>query len=82
MAHQLIDHPGRDAGVLQPGREGVPEIMNAAEIDHVQQRVSGREEWRPAAPKPFPIGRGQAHRCELTEGGLDSGGSDGSALAG
>ena len=23
MAHQLIDYPGREAGVLQPGREAV-----------------------------------------------------------
>jgi hypothetical protein len=42
MAHQLIDYPGREAGVLQPGREGVPEVMGAAEIDLVQQRVAGR----------------------------------------
>jgi hypothetical protein len=35
MAHQLIDHPGRDPGVLQPGRKGVPEVMSAAEIDRV-----------------------------------------------
>jgi hypothetical protein len=42
VAHELIDHPGRDAGVLQPGREAVPEVMGAAEIDRVQERVSGR----------------------------------------
>jgi hypothetical protein len=42
VAHQFIDHPGRDTVVLQPGREGVPEVMGAAEIDLVQQRVSGR----------------------------------------
>jgi hypothetical protein len=42
VAHQLIDHPGPDAGGLQPGREGVAEVMGVAEIDRVQQRVSGR----------------------------------------
>ena len=35
MTHQLIDHPGRNAGVLQPGREAVPEVMGAAEIDRL-----------------------------------------------
>jgi hypothetical protein len=32
VAHQLIDHPGRDAVVLQPGREGVPQIVPAAQV--------------------------------------------------
>jgi hypothetical protein len=31
MAHQL-DHPGGDAGVLQPGREGVANV----EVDRCQ----------------------------------------------
>ena len=30
VTHQLIDHPGRDAFVLQPGREAVPKIMRSA----------------------------------------------------
>jgi hypothetical protein len=30
VAHQLIDHPGWDAGVLQPGREGVPQVVWAS----------------------------------------------------
>jgi hypothetical protein len=30
VAHQLIDHPDRDAGILQPGREGVPQVMRRA----------------------------------------------------
>jgi malate/lactate dehydrogenase len=29
LAHQRIDHSGRDAGVLQPGRKGVPEVMGS-----------------------------------------------------
>jgi hypothetical protein len=45
MAHELIDHSSRDAGVLQPGRKGVPEVMGAAEIDSVQERIAGRDEW-------------------------------------
>jgi hypothetical protein len=27
VAHQLIGHPDRDAGILQPGREGVPQVV-------------------------------------------------------
>jgi len=27
VAHQLIDHSGGDAGVFQPSREGVPQVM-------------------------------------------------------
>ena len=29
VAHHLIDHPGRDAGVFQPGREGVAEVVGS-----------------------------------------------------
>jgi hypothetical protein len=36
MAHELVNHPRRDAVVLQPGREGVPEVMGTAQIDRVQ----------------------------------------------
>jgi hypothetical protein len=32
MAHHLIDDPGGDAGVLQPGREGVPKVVGAMQI--------------------------------------------------
>src|SRR5215213_11564573 len=33
VAHEFVDHPGRDAGVLQPGREGVPEVVGATELE-------------------------------------------------
>jgi hypothetical protein len=32
VAHQLIDDPGGDAGVLQPGGEGMPQVMRATQI--------------------------------------------------
>jgi len=32
VAHQLIDHPGRDALLLQPGGEAVPQIMWPAKL--------------------------------------------------
>jgi hypothetical protein len=41
VAHQLIDHPGRDAFVLQPGREGVPQIVPAAQVKADQVTVLG-----------------------------------------
>ena len=28
VAHQLVNDPGGDAGVLQPGREGMAEIVS------------------------------------------------------
>jgi hypothetical protein len=30
VAHQLIDHPRGDGGVLQPGREGMPQVIPRA----------------------------------------------------
>ena len=41
MAHQLIDHPGRDAGVLQPGRERVAKVVGAMQVDRVQEGIAG-----------------------------------------
>src|ERR671931_413884 len=44
VAHQLIDYPSWDAGVLQPGREGMAQVMWAAQPE-VGKRVLPR---RPA----------------------------------
>jgi hypothetical protein len=32
VAHQFIDHPGRDAFVLQPGRKAVPKIVGSVKL--------------------------------------------------
>jgi hypothetical protein len=40
VAHQLVDHPGGDAGVLQPGREGVVEVVGAVQVDGIQQGIT------------------------------------------
>jgi hypothetical protein len=32
VAHQLVDHPARDAAILQPGRVGVPQVMWAVQL--------------------------------------------------
>jgi GNAT superfamily N-acetyltransferase len=36
VAHQLIDDPRRDAGVFQPGREGVPQVVRATKVQAVE----------------------------------------------
>jgi hypothetical protein len=33
VAQELVEHPGRNAGVLQPGREGMPEVVGPRETD-------------------------------------------------
>jgi hypothetical protein len=33
VAHQLVDYPGWNAGVLEPGREGVAKVVRAVRID-------------------------------------------------
>jgi hypothetical protein len=33
MAHQLVDHSSWNAGVFQPGREGVAQIVGTVRID-------------------------------------------------
>jgi hypothetical protein len=43
VAHQLVDHPGGDGGVLQPGREGMPQVR-------VAQSRPGRPPLRPCRP--------------------------------
>jgi hypothetical protein len=37
VAHRLVDHPGGDAVVLQPGREGVPEVGCAGVFERLQE---------------------------------------------
>ena len=33
VAHQLIDHPSRNATILQPRREGVAQVMRAVQVE-------------------------------------------------
>jgi hypothetical protein len=49
VAHQLVDHPGRDAGVLQPGRVGVPEVVRAVQLDRIQQGITDNRQRSPPA---------------------------------
>jgi hypothetical protein len=41
VAHQLVDDPSGDAGIFQPGREGVTEIVGAVQVDRLQQGMVG-----------------------------------------
>jgi hypothetical protein len=63
VAHQLVEHPGRDAVVLQPGREGVPEVMWAAQVQAEQVAVRPGLAERPQVGVPQavagPIGEQQ-----------------------
>ena len=47
MAHYLVDHPGGDAGVLEPGREGVAEVVGAVEVDASQEWAGGGRQRLP-----------------------------------
>jgi hypothetical protein len=47
MAHQLIDCPRRDAVILQPGRERMPQVMRATQIEADQVAMPGGLPDRP-----------------------------------
>jgi hypothetical protein len=49
VAHEFVNHPGGDAGVLQPGRVGVPEVVGAVQLDRLQQGITGDRQRRPPA---------------------------------
>jgi hypothetical protein len=39
MTHHLVNDPGGNAGVLQPGREGVAKVVGAMQVDGLKKRV-------------------------------------------
>ena len=51
VAHELVDHPSGDAGVFQPGREGVAKVVGAVQVDRLQQGVPDAGQQRPP-PRP------------------------------
>jgi hypothetical protein len=70
MAHQLVDDPGRDAGVLQPGREGVPKVVGTPQIHGLQQGVAGRWQCQPLVLGVRTDLGDQARSNELAQGDL------------
>jgi hypothetical protein len=63
VPHHLIDDPGRDASVLEPGRERVAKVVGTAQIHGVQQRVAGRGQRPPGLPLRWPGGRREGVRA-------------------
>jgi hypothetical protein len=57
VAHELVNDPGRDAGVLQPGGEGVAEVVGAVQLDHIGQGVTSGRQHQPAASSARGLGR-------------------------
>jgi hypothetical protein len=83
VAHQLVDHPGGDAGVLQPGRVGVAEVVGAEQIDRVQQGVAFDRRRRTTAGGlvlVLDVDRRKAGGVQLLEGGRNGGRLDGATV--
>jgi hypothetical protein len=78
VAHQLVDHPGGDAGVLQPGREGVAEVVGAVEVYCLQDGMLGS--WPEGPSLRVRIDGGDVGRRELGQGAVDGGPRGGPAL--
>jgi hypothetical protein len=64
VAHHLVDHPGGDAGVLEPGGEGVAEVVRAVQVHGVEQWVARRWQGRDWARNMLAAGS-----CTLERGG-------------
>jgi hypothetical protein len=46
VAHQLIDHPSGNAGVLQPGREGMAQVVGTVRVNRSQVMAgAGDARW-------------------------------------
>ena len=73
VPHHLIDDPRGDAGVLQPGREGVAKVVGAAQIHGLQQRVAGPGQRPPPLLTVLTGAGDQLGRDEFVQGDLDRG---------
>jgi hypothetical protein len=81
MVHEFVDHAGGDAGILEPGREGMPQVVRAAQLQAIEAVVSWRICCRPAWLSVVGILPGhQAGRLQLREHVVD--GAEGGASAG
>ena len=57
LAHQLINSSNRDAGILQPGREGVPQVVRPMQVQAVQAGPARRQ------PIGAPVGAERQRRA-------------------
>ena len=82
VPHHLIDDPRGDAGVLQPGREGVAKVVGAVQIHGLHQRVAGRGQRPPTLLTILVRVGDQVGGQQLAQGDLDRGWPDGPAVLG
>jgi hypothetical protein len=73
MAHHLVDDPGWDAGVFQPGREGVAEVVGPRADPPLQQGVAGRWHCQPPVLSVLTDNGDQTRSHELAQGDLNRG---------
>jgi hypothetical protein len=85
VAHQLVNHPGGDTGVLQPRRVGVPEVVRAVQLDRIQQGITGDRQRRLPAGQlvlVLAVHCGQTGGVQLAQGGRHSGRTDRATASG
>jgi hypothetical protein len=70
MAHQLVDDPGRDAGVLQPRGECVSKVVGAPLVHGLQKGVAGWQ-CQPLVLSVLTDLGDQARSHELAQGDLN-----------
>jgi hypothetical protein len=71
VAHELVNDTGRDAGVLQPGRVGVAEVMGPMEVHRIQQGITRHRQRRPSPRRlvlVVDVGRSQGGGVQFVEG--------------
>jgi hypothetical protein len=71
VAHDFVDHACGDACLLQPGRERVPEVVRAMELQILKQGIA---QWRKRLPSgclAVTIGSDQAGGLQLPQSHLD-----------
>ena len=74
VADELVDDPSRDAGVLQPGREGMANVVGAVQIDRLQQEMpgaGGQTRPTPSRDRLLPGSRVLGWPPRLGEGRID-----------
>jgi hypothetical protein len=80
MAHQLVDDPGWDAGVVQPGGAGMAKVVGAVQVHRLQKGITGGRHGRPAIDgqvQAVDVDRRQVGGAQLPQGAGGGGRTDG-----